>query len=42
VPLGGEMGTAWDVANASLFLHSEEARFITGVHLHVDGGMNLV
>ncbi|MFB0926506.1 MAG: SDR family NAD(P)-dependent oxidoreductase [Acidimicrobiales bacterium] len=41
VPLGGEMGTAWDVANASLFLHSDEARFITGVHLHVDGGMNL-
>lgn len=41
VPLGRQMGTAWDVANASLFLHSEEARFITGVHLHVDGGMNL-
>ena len=41
VPLGRAMGTAWDVANASLFLHSDEARFITGVHLHVDGGMNL-
>lgn len=42
VPLGRQMGTAWDVANASLFLHSNEARFITGVHLHVDGGMNLM
>lgn len=42
VPLGREMGTAWDVANASLFLHSDEARFITGVHLHVDGGMGLL
>ncbi len=41
VPLGRQMGTAWDVANASLFLHSDEARFITGVHLHVDGGTNL-
>jgi NAD(P)-dependent dehydrogenase (short-subunit alcohol dehydrogenase family) len=38
VPLGGKMGTAWDVANAALFLHSDEARFITGVSLPVDGG----
>ena len=38
VPLGGKMGTAWDVANAALFLVSEEARFITGVTLMVDGG----
>lgn len=38
VPLGGRMGTAWDVANAALFLASEEARFITGVCLPVDGG----
>jgi NAD(P)-dependent dehydrogenase (short-subunit alcohol dehydrogenase family) len=38
VPLGSKMGTAWDVANASLFLHSDEARFITGVLLPVDGG----
>lgn len=42
VPLGRKMGTAWDVANASLFLHSDEARFITGVHLHVDGGGGLL
>ncbi|MCP5179139.1 MAG: SDR family oxidoreductase [Pseudomonadales bacterium] len=38
VPLGGRMGTAWDVANAALFLASDEARFITGVCLPVDGG----
>ena len=38
VPLGGKMGTAWDVAKAALFLVSEEARFITGVTLMVDGG----
>ena len=30
VPLGGRMGTAWDVANAALFLHSDEAQFISG------------
>jgi NAD(P)-dependent dehydrogenase (short-subunit alcohol dehydrogenase family) len=38
VPLGHKMGTAWDVANAALFLHSDEAGFITGVSLPVDGG----
>jgi NAD(P)-dependent dehydrogenase (short-subunit alcohol dehydrogenase family) len=38
VPLGRKMGTGWDVAYASLFLHSEEAGFITGVSLPVDGG----
>ena len=40
VPLGARMGTAWDVAYAALFLHSEEARFITGVALPVDGGQS--
>lgn len=40
VPLGGQMGDAWDVANAALFLASEEARFITGVALPVDGGQS--
>jgi NAD(P)-dependent dehydrogenase (short-subunit alcohol dehydrogenase family) len=40
VPLGGRMGTAWDTAYAALFLASDEARFITGVVLHVDGGMS--
>lgn len=38
VPLRHKMGTAWDVAYASLFLHSEEAQFITGAVLPVDGG----
>jgi NAD(P)-dependent dehydrogenase (short-subunit alcohol dehydrogenase family) len=38
VPLRGKMGTAWDVANAALFLASDEAGFITGVALLVDGG----
>lgn len=38
VPLGRQMGSAWDVANAALFLASDEARFITGVCLPVDGG----
>ena len=38
VPLGRKMGTAWDVAYAALFLHSDEARFITGIALPVDGG----
>ncbi|MGY8958325.1 MAG: SDR family NAD(P)-dependent oxidoreductase [Alphaproteobacteria bacterium] len=38
VPLGGKMGTAWDVAHAALFLASDEAGFITGVTLPVDGG----
>jgi NAD(P)-dependent dehydrogenase (short-subunit alcohol dehydrogenase family) len=38
VPLLGGMGSAWDVANAALFLASDEARFITGVALPVDGG----
>jgi NAD(P)-dependent dehydrogenase (short-subunit alcohol dehydrogenase family) len=40
VPLGGKMGTAWDVAYASLFLASDEAKFITGVLLPVDGGQS--
>jgi len=38
VPLRKRMGTAWDVANAALFLASDEANFITGVALPVDGG----
>lgn len=40
VPLGQRQGTAWDVANAALFLASEEAQFITGVALPVDGGQS--
>jgi NAD(P)-dependent dehydrogenase (short-subunit alcohol dehydrogenase family) len=38
VPLRGRGGTGWDVANAALFLASDEAAFITGVNLPVDGG----
>jgi NAD(P)-dependent dehydrogenase (short-subunit alcohol dehydrogenase family) len=33
------MGTAWDVANTAVFLASDEARYITGVLLPVDGGL---
>jgi NAD(P)-dependent dehydrogenase (short-subunit alcohol dehydrogenase family) len=40
VPLNGKMGSAWDVAYAALFLHSDEAAFITGVALPVDGGQS--
>ena len=38
VPLRNKQGTAWDVAHAALFLASDEAGFITGVALPVDGG----
>lgn len=38
VPLRGRGGTGWDVANAALFLASDEANFITGVSLPIDGG----
>lgn len=38
VPLRRRMGTAWDVAHAALFLASDEADFITGACLPVDGG----
>jgi NAD(P)-dependent dehydrogenase (short-subunit alcohol dehydrogenase family) len=41
VPLGGQMGTAWDTAYAALFLASDEARFISGAILPVDGGMGV-
>jgi NAD(P)-dependent dehydrogenase (short-subunit alcohol dehydrogenase family) len=41
VPLRKKMGTGWDVANAALFLASDEANFITGVTLPVDGGSSV-
>ncbi len=41
VPLRRRMGTAWDVANAALFLASDEAAFVTGQTLVVDGGQVL-
>jgi 3-oxoacyl-[acyl-carrier protein] reductase len=37
VPLG-RLSTPKDVANAALYLASDEAEFITGVALEVDGG----
>lgn len=39
VPMG-RMGDAWDVAHAILFLASDEARYITGTELLVDGGLS--
>jgi len=41
VPLRHKMGTPWDIANAALFLASDEASFITGVTLPVDGGASV-
>lgn len=37
VPLNNRMGDAWDVANAALFLASDEACFVSGIELPVDG-----
>jgi NAD(P)-dependent dehydrogenase (short-subunit alcohol dehydrogenase family) len=39
-PLGIE-GTGWDIGHAALFLVSDEARYITGVVLPVDGGVTI-
>ena len=35
----GKMGDAWDVANAALFLVSDEAKYVTAAELVVDGGI---
>jgi NAD(P)-dependent dehydrogenase (short-subunit alcohol dehydrogenase family) len=38
VPMG-RMGEAWDVAHAALFLASDDAKYVTGTQLVVDGGL---
>src|SRR5215470_3735709 len=37
----GRMGDAWDVAYAALFLASDEAKYVTGTELVVDGGLTV-
>lgn len=37
----GRMGDAWDTAFAALYLASDEARYVTGTELVVDGGMSV-
>jgi NAD(P)-dependent dehydrogenase (short-subunit alcohol dehydrogenase family) len=36
----GKMGDAWDVAYAALYLASDEAKYVTGAQLVVDGGLS--
>lgn len=38
----GKLGEAQDIANAVAFLASDEAQYITGQTLHVNGGMAMI
>ena len=37
----GRQGSCWDVANAALFLASDEAAYVSGVVLPVDGALSV-
>lgn len=37
----GQMGDGWDIAHAAVFLASDEAKYINGIELVVDGGMHI-
>lgn len=38
----GDLGTGMDIANAALYLASNEASYMTGQTLHVNGGMAMI
>jgi len=38
----GRMGTAAEIASGALYLASTEASYLTGVTLHINGGMAMI